>query len=60
MSYVSPTLQTRLEAFLDFKVKHPRLEEVDRQAQDTQSVVDDVYPAVPLSDLFLQPVHRVV
>jgi Cdc6-like AAA superfamily ATPase len=30
MSDVSPTLQTRLEAFLDFKVKHPCLEEMDR------------------------------
>ena len=25
-----PTLQTRLQAFIDFKVKHPRLEEMDR------------------------------
>ncbi len=30
MPFLEPTLQTRLEAFIDFKVKHPRLEEMDR------------------------------
>src|SRR2546425_13370139 len=30
MQSLEPTLQTRLEAFIDFKVKHPRLEEMDR------------------------------
>ena len=30
MPPLEPTLQTRLEAFIDFKVKHPRLEEMDR------------------------------
>src|SRR6266568_5758915 len=30
MSSVEPTLQARLDAFIDFKVKHPRLEEMDR------------------------------
>src|SRR5947209_6092654 len=29
MHSVEPTLQARLEAFIDFKVKHPRLEETD-------------------------------
>src|SRR5258708_38699270 len=30
MPPLEPMLQTRLEAFIDFKVKHPRLEEMDR------------------------------
>ena len=30
MSSLEPTLQARLDAFIDFKVKHPRLEEMDR------------------------------
>jgi hypothetical protein len=30
MSSLEPTLQARLDAFIDFKVKHPRLEEIDR------------------------------
>ena len=30
MPPLEPTLQTRLEAFIDYKVKHPRLEEMDR------------------------------
>jgi AAA domain len=30
MSSLDPTLQARLNAFIDFKVKHPRLEEMDR------------------------------
>lgn len=30
MPPLEPTLQTRLQAFIDFKVKHPRLEEMDR------------------------------
>lgn len=30
MSSLEPTLQARLDAFLNFKVKHPRLEEMDR------------------------------
>lgn len=30
MPPLEPTLQTRLEAFTDFKVRHPRLEEMDR------------------------------
>src|SRR3989440_4905825 len=30
MPPLEPTLQTRLEAFINFKVKHPRLEEMDR------------------------------
>ena len=30
MPPLEPTLQTRLEAFIDFKVKHPRLEEMDQ------------------------------
>jgi hypothetical protein len=29
MPPLEPRLQTRLEAFIDFKVKHPRLEEMD-------------------------------
>jgi Cdc6-like AAA superfamily ATPase len=30
MSSLEPTLQARLDAFIDFKVKHPRLEEMDQ------------------------------
>src|SRR5438270_3741098 len=30
MSSVEPTLQARLDAFINFKVKHPRLEEMDQ------------------------------
>src|SRR5436305_2481526 len=30
MSSLDPTLQARLDAFIDFKVKHPRLEEMDQ------------------------------
>jgi hypothetical protein len=30
MSSKNPTLQTRLDAFINFKVKHPRLEEMDQ------------------------------
>jgi Cdc6-like AAA superfamily ATPase len=30
MSSVEPTLQARLDAFIAFRVKHPRLEEMDR------------------------------
>src|ERR1700730_2235156 len=30
MSSFDPTLQARLDAFIDFKVKHPRLEEMDQ------------------------------
>src|SRR5260370_58018 len=30
MSSLEPTLQARLDAFIHFKVKHPRLEEMDR------------------------------
>jgi hypothetical protein len=30
MSSLEPTLQARLDAFINFKVKHPRLEEMDR------------------------------
>ncbi len=30
MSSLEPTLQARLDTFIDFKVKHPRLEEMDR------------------------------
>ena len=30
MSSKDPTLQARLDAFIDFKVKHPRLEEMDQ------------------------------
>src|SRR5947209_20022819 len=30
MSSLNPAIQARLDAFIDFKVKHPRLEEMDQ------------------------------
>ena len=43
MSSLEPTLQARLEAFIDFKVKHPRLEEMDRDLMRRISWAQEVH-----------------